>query len=109
MLATRGDVDCIGAMNRRQIIPSDMTASAIAHLSLLALLFVFSDVHPFGAAAPESIAVDIVAPQDIPQQPEIENKPEPVPTPLPQLDFMALEKPVAPLPAAQQPPPPPPQ
>jgi hypothetical protein len=96
-------------MNLRQIIPSDMTASAIAHLSLLALLFLFSDVHPFGAVTPESIAVDIVAPQDIPQPPEIENKPEPVPTPTSQLDFTALDKPVAPLPAAQQPPPAPPQ
>ena len=105
-------------MNLRQIIPSDVTASAIAHLSLLALLFVFSDVHPFGAVAAESIAVDIVAPQDIPEkrdipeQAEIEKTPEPVATPSPQPDFTALDKPVAtdpPKPAAQQPPPAPPQ
>ncbi|MBR1152876.1 hypothetical protein [Bradyrhizobium sp. JYMT SZCCT0428] len=108
-------------MNLRQIIPSDMTASAIAHLSLLALLLVFSDVHPFGAAAPESIAVDIVAPQDIPekqdipQKAEIEKTPEPAATPTPQPDFTALDKPAASAapavqpPAVQQPPPPPPQ
>ena len=108
-------------MNLRQIIPSDMTASVIAHLSLLALLLVFSDVHPFGAAAPESIAVDIVAPQDIPEkqdiprQAEIEKTPEPAATPTPQPDFTALDKPAAAAapavqaPAAQQPPPPPPQ
>ena len=59
--------------NLRRIIPSDMTASAIAHLSLLALLLLFSEVHPFGAVTAEPIAVDIVAPQDIPeQQPPIE-------------------------------------
>jgi hypothetical protein len=92
-------------MNLRRIIPSDMTASAIAHLSLLALLFLFSEVHPFGAVTAESIAVDIVAPQDIPEKADIEKKPEPVVTPTPQLDFTALEKPAAPLPTAQQPPP----
>ncbi|MET3838845.1 hypothetical protein [Bradyrhizobium sp. OAE829] len=103
-------------MNLRQIIPSDMTASVIAHLSLLALLLVFSDVHPFGAATPESIAVDIVAPQDIPekqdipQKAEIEKTPEPVAMPTPQPDFTALDKPAAAAAAAvQQPPPPPPQ
>ena len=106
MLMRRGHIDCSGTMNLRQIIPSDMTASAIAHLSLLALLFVFSDVHPFGAVTAESIAVEIVAPQDIPEKAEIENKPEPVPSPMPQLDFTALDKPApmpAPAPAAQQP------
>jgi hypothetical protein len=95
-------------MNLRRIIPSDMTASAIAHLSLLALLFLFSEVHPFGAVTTESIAVEIVTPPDIPETPAVEIKPEPVPTPTPQLDFTALDKP-APPPAAQQPPPTPPQ
>jgi outer membrane biosynthesis protein TonB len=97
-------------MNLRRIIPSDMTASAIAHLSLLALLFLFSEVHQFGAVTAESIPVDIVAPQDIPQKADIENKPEPVPTPQP--DLAALDKPVptpAPEPTDQKPPPPPPQ
>ncbi|MBA2399898.1 MAG: hypothetical protein H0V72_14570 [Bradyrhizobium sp.] len=97
-------------MNLRQIIPSDMTASALAHLSLLALLFLFTDVHPFGGVTAESIAVDIVAPQDIPEKADIENKPEPVPTPQP--DFTAFDKPAAPsspAPVAQQLPPVPPQ
>jgi outer membrane biosynthesis protein TonB len=115
MLIARGDIDRTGTMNLRQLIPSDMTASAIAHLSLLSLLFLFSDVHPFGAVTAESIAVDIVAPQDIPEKPEIEKKPEPAPRPQP--DFTALDKPVvtpapdapAPLPTAQQPPPAPKQ
>jgi hypothetical protein len=94
-------------MKLRQAIPTDMTASAIAHLSLLVLVFVFSEVHPFGSVTAEPIAVDIVTPKEI-----IDQKPEPVPTPTPQLDFSALEKPAedsastsAPAPAAQQPPP----
>ena len=87
-------------MNLRQAIPTDMTASAIAHLSLLALVFVFSDVHPFGSVTAETIAVDIVTPR------EMEKKPEPAPTPAPPLDFSRLEKPgeaSAPAPAAQPP------
>ena len=100
MLVAWGDIDCIGTMNLRRIIPSDMTASAIAHLSLLALLLLFSEVHPFGAVTAEAIAVDIVAPQDIPEKADIEKQPEPVPTPAPKLDFAALD----PLPTAQQPP-----
>lgn len=105
MLTAWGDIDSIGTMNLRRIIPSDMTASAIAHLSLLALLFLFSEVHPFGTVTAESIPVDIVAPQDIPQKAEIEKQPEPVPTPTPKLDFTALD----PAPTLQQPPPTPKQ
>ena len=52
-------------MNLRRIIPTDMTASAMAHLSLLALVLLFSEVHPFGAVTAEPIAVDIVASQEI--------------------------------------------
>ena len=52
-------------MDLRRIIPSDITASAIAHLSLLTLLLLFSDVHPFGAVTAEQIPVEIVTPQDI--------------------------------------------
>src|ERR1700738_3301560 len=83
-------------MKLRQIIPTDMTASAIAHLSLLALVFLLSEVHPFGSVTAEPIAVDIVTPKEI-----AEKKPEPAPTPTPQLDFSALDKP-----AATGPPPP---
>ena len=103
-------------MKLRHIIPTDMTASALAHLSLLALVFLFSEVHPFGAVTAEPIAVDIVAPQDLPkqdlpkqelpkqEQPEIadvEKKSEPVPAPQ-----FAPDKPAAasaPAPAVQPP------
>jgi len=36
-------------MNLRQVISTDMTASAVAHLAALALVVLFSEVHPFGA------------------------------------------------------------
>jgi outer membrane biosynthesis protein TonB len=93
-------------MDLRRIIPTDVTASAIAHLSLLALLLLFSDVHPFGAVTAEPMEVNIVAAQDIPEAPEPEKKPEPVATPTPLPDFTQLDKPEtppAPPPAASQP------
>src|SRR6266496_246615 len=100
MLLPGDDIETrFGAMNLRQIIPTDMTASALAHLSLLALVFLFSEVHPFGAVTAEPIAVDIVAPQDLPKQEiaeqiapekaEVEKAPEPLsipPPPQPALD-----------------------
>src|SRR5882757_6335534 len=110
MLAPWGDIEtCLDTMKARQIIPTDVTASALAHLLLLALVFLFSEVHPFGAVTAEPIAVDIVAPQDLQKQDlpnqdlpnqdlphfyfnqtaTTEKKPEPVP---PQL---ALDKPAA--------------
>src|SRR5438128_6519339 len=35
-------------MELRRIIPTDITASAIVHVSLLTLVLLFSEVHPFG-------------------------------------------------------------
>jgi hypothetical protein len=85
-------------MNLRQVIPSDMTASALAHLSVLALVVLFSEVHPFGSVTAEPIAVDIITKQ------EVDEKTEAAPAPVPPLDFSAIEKPVAtgaPAPAPQ--------
>jgi hypothetical protein len=104
------------AMDLRRIISSDITASAIAHLSLLTLLLLFSDVHPFGSVTAEEIPVEIVTPQDLAEkqrasEPAVaENKPEPTPTPQP--DFSLLDKPAAasaPPPSAQLPKAAPPQ
>ena len=53
------------AMELRRIIPSDITASAIAHVSLLTLFVLFSEVHPFGAVTAEQIPVEIVTPQEL--------------------------------------------
>jgi outer membrane biosynthesis protein TonB len=86
---------------RRIIIPTGITASAIAHVSLLALVLLFSDVHPFGAVTAEQIPVEIVTPQELAEQqapPEktvAEAAPEPPPAPTPQPEHSQPEKPVA--------------
>jgi hypothetical protein len=56
----------------QQAIRAGIAASAIAHLSVLMLVILFSEVHPFGSVTAELIAVDIVTPQEI-----AEKKPEP--------------------------------
>lgn len=92
-------------MNLRQLIPTDVTASAMAHLSLLVLLLLFSDVRPFGAVTADTVAVDIVTPQEMAEKQVAEITPEPTPTPPPQPDFSLLEKPAtASTPAPSQPP-----
>jgi hypothetical protein len=48
------------AMEVRQYIRPDVAASAIVHLSVLGLVFFFTEVHPFGSVTAEPIAVDIV-------------------------------------------------
>jgi outer membrane biosynthesis protein TonB len=74
-------------MNVRQYIRPDITASAIAHLSVLALVFFFTEVHPFGVVTAEPIAVDIVTPD------EIGKKAEPAPSPqLPSSDVIEGDK-----------------
>jgi hypothetical protein len=96
--------NCATTMNLRRIIQTDITASAVAHLALLALLLLFSEVHRFGEVTAETVAVDIVTPQEIAEKAVAENKPEPAPTPTPQLDFSLLDKPAAastPAPASQ--------
>jgi hypothetical protein len=86
-------------MELRRFIPTDITASAIVHLSLLTLMLLFSEVHPFGAVTAEQIPVEIVTPQELaekqapPDEPPAENKPEPAPSPQP--DFSLLDKPAA--------------
>lgn len=90
-------------MKLRQVIASDVTASAVAHLALLALVLLFSEVHPFGSLTAEPIAIDIVTPQEV-----AEERAGPAATPLP--DFSAIEKPaVTGVPAATPEPPAPPQ
>src|SRR4030088_135936 len=96
--------NCATTMNLRRIIQTAITASAVAHLGLLALLLLFSEVHRFGEVTAETVAVDIVTPQEIAEKAVAENKPEPAPTPTPQLDFSLLDKPAAastPAPASQ--------
>src|SRR5437899_6563202 len=103
-------------MELRRIIPTDITASAIVHVSLLTLVLLFSEVHPFGTVTAEQIPVEIVTPQELAEkqapsdEPPAENKPEPAPAPQP--DFSLLDKPAAataPPPAAPPAPAAPPQ
>jgi outer membrane biosynthesis protein TonB len=95
-------------MGQRWIISSDITASAVAHVALLTLLVLFSDVRPFGAVTADEVPVEIVTPQELAEQqttaepPPAESKPEPQP------DFSRLDKPPAdtapqPSPAASPP------
>jgi hypothetical protein len=71
----------------RQFVRPEIAASAIAHLSIVALVFLYTEAHPLGRVASEAVNVDIVTPD------EIEKKPEPSPSPqqLPE-DLRALTK-----------------
>lgn len=101
-------------MELRTFIRTDIAASALAHLTLVALIIVISEVHPFRSQPPETVTVDIVTPEQVKQeeakaeekaQEEAKEKP-PEPKPdlkLPKLDFTDKDKPdTAPKPAAKQ-------
>ncbi|OKO67513.1 hypothetical protein [Bradyrhizobium sp. AS23.2] len=100
-------------MELRKIIRTDIAASAIAHLTLVALIILISEVHPFRSQAPETVSVDIVTPEQVKEEvkeqetkePAKEKPPEPPPDlKLPKLDFTDKDKPdAAPKPAAKQP------
>jgi predicted lipid-binding transport protein (Tim44 family) len=82
-------------------IPSGIAASALVHLSVLAIILVFAEVHPFSSVTAEPIAVDIVAPDQV--------KPEPAPTktqPSDTFDQPASSVAPGPTPSAAPPPPP---
>jgi hypothetical protein len=95
-------------MGVRQFIRPDITASAIAHLSVLALVVVFGEVHPFGVVTAEPIAVDIVTPDELAQQtkPDSTEK-EQLALPSQSAEAVASDKPAAsasaPAPAASAP------
>lgn len=55
-------------MELRKIIRTDIAASAIAHLTLVGLIILISEVHPFHAAPPETVMVDIVTPEQVRQE-----------------------------------------
>ena len=54
--------------NQVRFIRSGIAASAIAHLSVLTLVLLFAEVHPFGSVTAEPIAVDIVTPEEVAEQ-----------------------------------------
>jgi hypothetical protein len=77
-------------MELRRFIRTDITASAVAHLSVLALVFLFTEVHPFGVVTAEPIAVDIVTPDEVPaREPD---PPPPPPAQTPSLDASSQAK-----------------
>ncbi len=84
-------------MEPRKIIRTDIAASAIAHVTLVALIILISEVHPFHATSPETVSVDIVTSEQLKEQEakeEVKDKP-PEPTPdlkLPKLDFTDTDK-----------------
>ena len=76
-------------MEVRQFIRPDIAVSAIAHLSVLALVILFTEVHPFGSVTAEPIAVDLVTSDEVPKQPD--PMPTPSPTPTPQFSLPDLK------------------
>jgi hypothetical protein len=54
-------------MQLRQLIQLGITASVLAHVLLLGLIVLFSEVHPFGTVTAEPIAVDLVKPEEVPK------------------------------------------
>ncbi|WFU36515.1 hypothetical protein QA635_19690 [Bradyrhizobium brasilense] len=86
---------------------ADLMASVFVHLMLLALIFLYSEVHQFDPVAADTVPVEIVTPQEIAKS-EVETKPEPAPSPspTPELQLPSLDKPVdsaKPEPSAQTP------
>jgi hypothetical protein len=73
----------------RQYLRPEVAASAIAHLSIVALVFVYAQGRPLGTIPSQSVTIDIVTPD------EIENKAEPTPPKSPQwpTDLNASTKP----------------
>jgi hypothetical protein len=81
-----------------------IAASAIGHLSALAAVLIYAEVHPFDPLAAEPIPVDIVLPEEAAPVPKA---PEPPPTPtVPPSDSFDFSSKSAP--AVQPPPPAPP-
>jgi hypothetical protein len=93
-------------MEPRKIIRTDLAASALAHLTLVGLIILISEVHPFHAAPPETVAVDIVTPEQVQEaarqqedtREEAKDKPPLPDLQLPKIDFK--EKTEASAPAA---------
>lgn len=103
-------------MELRKIIRTDIAASAVVHLTLVALIILISEVHPFRSQPPETVAVDIVTPEQVKQEEARaeekaeekareeakEKPPEPLPDlKLPKLDFTDKGE-AAPKPAPKQ-------
>jgi len=67
-------------MKPRLVIRTGITASAIAHLSVLMLVLFFTEVHPFSSVTAEPITVDLVSPAELTPIPTKEEPPKPQPS-----------------------------
>jgi len=90
-------------MEIREYIRPDVAASVLAHLSLVALVVIYTHIRPFVTPPEVTVPVDVVIAD--------EKKADPQPTPQPSPDFSLLNKPASPsessaaAPAAASPPP----
>ncbi|WP_407169976.1 hypothetical protein [Bradyrhizobium sp. ORS 111] len=69
---------------------ADMMASVLVHLLLLALIFLYSEVHQFDPVAADTMPVEVVTPQEVA---EVAPEPTPSPSPTPELRLPSLDKP----------------
>jgi hypothetical protein len=74
-------------MEIRQYMRADVAVSAVAHLSLVALVVIYTKIKPFVTPPEVAVPVDVVIADDPAQK-----KPDPQPTP----DFSLLANPVSP-------------
>jgi hypothetical protein len=102
-----------GIVKTSSLLRIGAAASVAVHLAALALLLLFTDVRSYEQVNPDSIAVDLVAAEDIkpllpdpPPKPAEPQPPEPPSQPSPQLQ---PQPPQPPQQAQQQPPPSPPE
>jgi hypothetical protein len=96
-------------MKPRLVIRTGIAASAIAHLSALMLVLLYTEVHPFGSVPAEPITVDIVTPSEVTPPKKEEPLPDPKPKPPDVFDLSWKSAPTSTPSAAAQPPAPAPQ
>jgi hypothetical protein len=90
-----------------RFIRSGIAVSAIGHLSILTMVLVFAEVHPFGSVTAEPITVELVSPAEVgaPPKEEVPPKPElPKQEPSDAVDLSSKSAPppeLAPAPAPQ--------
>jgi len=60
-----------------RFIRSGIAVSAIGHLSILTMVLVLAEVHPFGSVTAEPITVDLVSPAEVGAPPKEEAPPKP--------------------------------
>jgi hypothetical protein len=70
----------LSTVELRRFMGSGIAASAAGHLSILAVILLFAEVHPFSAVTAEPIAVDIVTPDEAKEIPKEEEPVPPKPT-----------------------------